>query len=311
MISSNVVLDDTANSAPMPFEEAQVFEALLNYLWSSYGFDLTSYKRPSLMRRVRQQMKVVVIARYSDYIDYLKKHPEESTALFKSLPVNCTRFFRDPLVWNYIAGEIIPRIIANKSSDELIKVWSAGCASGEEAYTLAILLVEALGVEQFKQRVRIYGTDVALDAIHQARIGSYSSNQVVGVPTAILARYFERTDSSYIFRQDLRGSIIFTQRNLLQDAPFSQVDLLVCRNTLMYFNIEGQIRAEMRFHFGLKDSGFLVLGNAETLAPEIDSTLFTSVNRQHRIFAKIPKSHTPRLLIKAFQQRQHNSSQNH
>ena len=188
-------------------------------------------------------------------------------------------------------------------SDELIKVWSAGCASGQEAYTLAILLVEALGIEQFKQRVRIYGTDVDLEAIHQARQGSYKSAQVVGIPPAILARYFERTAESYIFRKDLRHPIIFTQSNLLQNAPFSQVDLLVCRNTLVYFNTEGQIQALVRFHFGLKDSGFLVLGNTETPTTHTDSVLFTPVNRQHRIFAKLPKAYTPRLLITAFQQR--------
>jgi two-component system CheB/CheR fusion protein len=305
MISEIAVLEQTANSAQMPFEEVQAFEALLNYLWESYGFDFGGYKRSSLMRRVGQRMEVVAIARYSDYIDYLKEHPEEFAALFESIPVNFTGFFRDPLVWDHIATKVIPRIIANKSSNELIKVWSAGCASGEETYTLAILLIEALGVEQFKQRVRIYGTDIDLEAIHQARQGSYSSAQVVGVPPAILARYFEQTNESYVFRKDLRRPLIFMQRNLLQNAPFSKVDLLVCRNTFIYFNIEGQIRALMRFHFGLRDSGFLVLGNTETPNLYTDSDLFTPVNWQHRIFAKVPKSYTPSLLIKAFKQRKH------
>lgn len=304
MASESAVLKRTANSALVPFEEAQAFEALLNYLWSSCGFDFKCYKRPILMRRVQRRMKLVAIARYSDYINYLKEHPEELAALFKFLPVNFTGFFRDPLVWNYIAGEIIPRIIANKSSGELIKVWSAGCASGEEAYTLALLLVEALGVEQFKQRVRIYGTDVAIEAIAQARQGCYSSNRATRVPPAILARYFERIDNSYIFRRDLRHRMIFAQHNLLQNAPLSQVDLLVCRNTLMYFNFEGQIRALVAFNFGLKDSGFLVVGNIETATLYTNIDLFTPVNWQHRIFAKVPQSYTPRLL-KAFQQQKH------
>ena len=297
----------TENSVHRTYEDVQAFEVLLSYLGSSCGFDFTGYKRSSLMRQVQRRMQVVAHVCYRDYIDYLKEHPEELANLFQSLPINVTGFFRDLLVWDHIATAIIPHIIADKSPNKFIKIWSAGCASGEEAYTLAILLVEALGIEQFKQRVRIYGTDVDLEAIHQARQGSYSIAQVAGVPPAILARYFERTGESYIFCQDLRRPISFIQHNLLQDAPFSKVDLLLCRNTFIYFNIEGQIRALVRFHFGLKDSGFLVLGKTESPTHDTDSVLFTSVNRQHRIFGKLPKSYTPRLLIKAFQQRKQGS----
>ncbi|HEY9844867.1 MAG TPA: CheR family methyltransferase, partial [Candidatus Caenarcaniphilales bacterium] len=207
-----------------------------------------------------------------------------------------------------LASEIIPRIIANKPSNELIKVWSAGCATGEEVYTLAILLIEALGVEQFKQRVKLYATDVAQAAIYHARQGRYSHSQIAEVPSALLARYFEPIDEDYIFRQNLRRPIIFTQHNLLQDAPMSKVDLLVCRNTLMYFNTEGQTRALVRFYFGLRDTGFLVLGTTETPGPYTDNALFTPVHRHHRLFVKQPNSCTPRLLIKAFRQRKHQSS---
>ncbi len=297
----------TENCVHVSHENTQAFEALLNYLGSSCGFDFTGYKRSSLIRQVQRRMQVAAHVRYDVYTDYLKDHPEELATLFQSIPINVTGFFRDPLVWNHIATAIIPRIIADKSPDELIKVWSAGCASGEEVYSIAILLVEALGIEQFKQRVRIYGTDVDLEAIEQARQGSYSVARIAGVSPAILARYFERTDESYIFRKDLRRPISFIQHNLLQDAPFSQVDLLLCRNTFIYFNIEGQIRALVRFHFGLKDSGLLVLGKTETPTSDTDSVLFTSVNRQHRIFGKLPKSYTPRLLVKAFQQRKQGS----
>lgn len=130
----------------------------------------------------------------------------------------------------------------------------------------------------------------------------------MGVPPAILARYFERLDESYIFRKDLRRSMIFAQHNLLQNPPFSHLDLLVCRNTLIYFNIKGQIRASVRLHFGLRDSGFLVLGNIETPDTYTDSVLFTPVNPQHRIFNKVPQLYTARLLLKAFKQRKHRLS---
>jgi len=305
MPSGNASLEWAASSDQRLFEEAQEFEAFLNYLWESYSFDFTGYKRPSLMRRVQQRMEVVAIASYSDYVTYLKKHPEEATLLFESLPVNCTAFFRDQGVWDEIATEIIPQIIAHKSSDELIKVWSAGCATGEEAYTLAILLIEALGVEQFKQRVKIYATDFSQEAIYQARQGSYSCNQVVGIPPDLLAKYFEQIDQNYSFRQDLRRPIIFAQRNLLQDAPISKVDLLVCRNTLIYFNLEGQLRALVRLHFGLRDSGFLVLGRSEAPTATTSSTLFSPFNQQQRVFTKVPKACTPRLFLKAFHHQKH------
>ncbi|CAA9295675.1 Multidomain signal transduction protein including CheB-like methylesterase, CheR-like methyltransferase and BaeS-like histidine kinase [uncultured Leptolyngbya sp.] len=301
----NALLELTASSEQILFEEAQEFEAFLNYLWESYSFDFTGYKRPSLMRRVQQRMEVIAIASYSDYINYLKKSPEEATLLFESLPVNCTAFFRDQQVWDEIATEIIPQIIANKSSDELIKVWSAGCATGEEAYTLAILLIEALGIEQFKQRVKIYATDASQEAIYQARQGSYSRNQVVGIPPGLLAKYFEQIDQRYSFRQDLRRRIIFAQSNLLQDAPISKVDLLVCRNTLIYFNLEGQLRALVRLHFGLRDSGFLVLGRSESPTATTGSALFSPVNQQQRIFTRVPKACTPKLFLKAFHQQKY------
>ena len=284
MILKNLPLDAKTNSEQMLFEDAQAFENLLNYFLEANVFDFTGYKRSSLMRRVRRQMSVVAIASYSDYIDYLKQHPEETKNLLKSIPVNYTAFFRDPYVWNYIASQIIPRIISHKSPNQGIKVWSAGCASGEEVYTLAMLFLEALGVEQFSQRVRIYGTDIHQKSIDHARQGIYSVNHIKGVPTVLLARYFEQFNQNYIFNKYLRTPIIFTRHNVLQDPPFSKVDLLVCRNTFIYFNAEGQNRALANFHFGLKDSGFLVLGNVERIIPSIKSNLFTLVDPKCSIY---------------------------
>jgi len=279
------------------------FEVLLDYLRRNHGFDFTAYKRPSLMRRLQQRMQMLQISSYSPYNDYLKEHPEEFAHLFSTIEINVTSFFRDQSAWDYVSAEIIPRIIAAKSSNEPIRIWSAGCASGEETYTLAILMAEALGVEKFRERVRIYATDVDKDALNQAYHGSYLSSKVVGIPTTLRDQYFERVADRYVFRKDLRGSIIFCHHNLIQDAPMSGIDLLICRNVLIYFNTEAQTRVLMRFHFGLKDTGFLFLGKAEML--NTHTNLFTYLDLPQRVFTKVPKGHlNSHLLIQALDQRQ-------
>ena len=145
------------------------FEALLNYIRFSRGFDFTGYKRSSLMRRVQKRMQAVEIESYTDYMDYLEVHPQEFVHLFNTILINVTSFFRDSSAWDYLAKEIIPQILARKELDKPIRVWSAGCASGQEAYTLAILLAEALGVEKFRDSVKIYATDMDEEALNQAR----------------------------------------------------------------------------------------------------------------------------------------------
>jgi len=278
------------------------FEALMDYLRQSHGFDFTGYKRSSLVRRVQQRMQTLQIEGYSVYSDYLKEHPEEFTPLFNTIEVNFTDFFRNPSAWEYVTESITPKIIAGKSSDEPIRAWSAGCASGEETYTLAILLAEALGVEQFCSRVKIYGTDIDKEALNQAQQGSYGSSQVVDIPPTLLERYFKRVEQHYVFRKDLRRSIVFCRHDLIQDAPMSKIDLLICRNVLIYFNIDAQTRVLARFHFGLKDNGFLFLGTAEMLPTH--TSFFTPVNLQQRVFTKVPKGDVnQRLLHRALDRR--------
>lgn len=283
---------------PPPPDTNPMFEALLDYLRQTHGFDFTGYKSSSLMRRVQHRMQMLQISSYSDYQDYLKAHPQEFTDLFSTIEINFTGFFRDADAWEYVANLIVPRIIAGKSESEPIRAWSAGCASGKETYTLAIVLAEALGVEQYKARVQIYSTDVDKDALQQARLGSYLSSKVADIPPTLLEKYFERDKDLYFFRSDLRRSIIFCHHNLIQDAPMSKIDLLVCRNVLIYFNIEAQTRVLARFHFSLKDSGFLFLGKSEMIVTH--TNFFAPVDLRHRVFTKLPKSDlNKRLLLRA------------
>ncbi len=263
------------------------FEELLTVLFRTHHFDFSGYRRTTLVRRVRRRMDLLGITEFGEYADHLEVHPEEFGLLFNTILINVTAFFRDTAAWEYLAGEAIPRIVAAKPEGEPIRVWSAGCASGEEAYTLAILLCEALGPEAFRDRVKIYATDIDDDALERARHGSYTSKEVAGVPEELRSRYFEQRTARWVFRTDLRRSVIFGRHDLVQDAPISRLDLLVSRNTLMYFTVETQARILANLHYALNDSGLLFLGKAEMLLAH--AGLFTPVELRHRVFNRIPR----------------------
>lgn len=261
------------------------FEALVEYLKQSRGFDFTSYKRPSLKRRIDKRMQMVGVEGYEQYMDYLEVHPDEFSYLFNVILINVTTFFRDPQAWEYISQEVVPAIINSKTDSEPIRAWVAGCASGEEAYTLAMILAEALGIEQFARRVKIYATDLDEDALTHARQATYHASSVTGIPQELLGKYFEQTGQRYIFHKDLRRSVIFGRHDLLQDAPISRIDLITCRNTLMYFHSEAQGRILARFHFALNPNGSLFLGKAEMLFAH--AKLFAPIDIKRRIFARV------------------------
>ena len=261
------------------------FEALLDYLHKSRGFDFTAYKRSSLERRVQKRMQAANVEDYAGYSDYLEAHPSEFTLLFNTILINVTNFFRDPEAWEYLAADIIPRVLQSLEGDAFVRVWSAGCSSGEEPFSLAMLLAEALGLDAFRERVKIYATDVDEEALSQGRQASYSEHAVGAVPPALADKYFEKSNGAYVLNRDLRRSVIFGRHDLILDPPISRVSLLACRNTLMYFNSEAQQRILDRFHFGLRDSGYLFLGKAEMLLAR--SSEFGAVDLKRRVFTKL------------------------
>jgi two-component system CheB/CheR fusion protein len=269
---------------------------LLDYIRRVRRFDFSGYKRTSLARRIGKRMQEVRCDSYADYQDFLEVHPDEFAELFNTILINVTSFFRDAAAWDFVAAEVVPRIASGKQMGEPIRVWSAGCASGEEAYSLAMVLCEVLGVDQFRARVKIYGTDADEEALTKARQASYTNRELDGVPREYVERYFDQGIGGGVntFRSDLRRSVIFGRHDLVQDAPISRLDLLVCRNTFMYFNSETQQRILERFNFALGPHGFLFLGKAETLLTQ--STLFEPVDLRLRIFSKTGGSHRGRML---------------
>lgn len=261
-------------------------EALLDYLRVHRGFDFTGYKRSSLERRIEKRMGMVKIDNYEEYMDHLEVHPEEFTELFNTILINVTAFFRDKPAWDYLAAEIIPAILKSKRKNDPIRVWTAGCASGEEAYSLAMLLAEAMGERDFRQRVKIYATDVDEEALTQARHARYTATALKPVSEDFRKKYFDEVGDMFVFRSDMRRQVIFGRHDLVQDAPISRLDLLSCRNTLMYLNAETQSRILSRFHFALRETGHLFLGKAEMMLTR--TNLFTPGDLQHRVFQKVP-----------------------
>jgi two-component system CheB/CheR fusion protein len=276
--------DEPAGSA-LAFEASPEWTGLLSYLQNARGFDFHGYKPASLARRIRKRMDTVGVDGFATYQDYLEVHPDEFAGLFDTILINVTSFFRDQAAWEAVQHLALPQILAAKVPGEHIRVWSAGCATGEEAYTLLMLLCEVLGDEQVRNRVKIYATDVDEGALNTARHATFSDRQVEGVPAEMLDKYFDRSDKLHLFRKDLRRQVIFGRHDLINDAPISRIDLLTCRNTLMYLNAETQAKVLTRLHFALNEGGFLLLGRAETLSAH--GRAFAPVDLKRRLSRKI------------------------
>jgi len=260
------------------------FEQLLEYVRDSRGFDYTGYRRSTLMRRFEKRMQAVGADDWEAYRTYLGDHPQEYDNLFNAILINVTGFFRDRETWDVVATDVIPRLLESKDQRVPIRVWSAGCASGEEPYTMVMLLVEALGEDAFKQRVKMYATDVDEEALTQARDATYTSKQLEHVPPRLRETYFQVNGNGFSFRKDLRRYVIFGRNDLLRDPPISKIDALISRNTLMYFSSEIQERILSSFSLALNRGGFLVVGRAEAL--QSGRRLFNVFDVKRRIFVK-------------------------
>ena len=269
-------------------EEERSFQALLAQVRERSGIDFSRYKRPTILRRLQRRLVATGLHQLSDYLHYLARHPEEYARLVAGFLINVTEFFRDPALFAVLRDQVLPDLIdyARTHGNEL-RLWSAGCATGEEAYTLAILVAEALGEEHDQILVQIFATDLDEEAVAFARRGLYPPASLASIPEDLRARYFTllernltrtsdgRLESSQVDRYaalyevtpHLRSLVIFGQHDLGQRAPFPRIDLVLCRNVLMYFTPELQKRTLQLFAFALRDGGYLALGKAETAKP--------------------------------------------
>ena len=262
------------------------FESLVDYVRDNRGFDFTGYKRASLMRRFQKRMQEVGIERFPDYQDYLEVHPDEFTSLFNTILINVTSFFRDDGSWDFLTTEVLPKFVEGKRQGDPIRVWCAGCASGEEAYTLAIIIAQSIGVPELLKNVKIYATDVDEEALAHARASVYSARAVEAVPSGLREKYFdERDEGQFAVKPEIRRTVIFGRHDLVSDAPISRVDLISCRNTLMYFNADAQSKIYRNFHFALQAQGYLFLGKSEMLLTR--TSMFSPIDLKRRVFSRV------------------------
>jgi two-component system CheB/CheR fusion protein len=260
-------------------------EALLEYLHDRRNFDFRGYKRASLSRRIFKRMQAINVDDYQRYIEVLEANPGEFAELFNTILINVTSLLRDPEAWEALAAQVIPALISSKSSDEPIRVWSAGTASGEEAYSLAVLFADALGEDRFRRAVKIYATDADNDALNDARHGRYPERNLIESLGEDRANRFFEIESGYgVFRSDLRRALIFGRHDLVQDPPISRIDLITCRNTLMYFTSDIQTKVLASFHFALSPGGYLFLGKSEALVNR--TQMFKVIDLRQHILRK-------------------------
>jgi two-component system CheB/CheR fusion protein len=267
-------------AVPTPPHNGEL-EELLEYLYERRNFDFRAYKRASLSRRIFKRMQSIGVEDYQRYMEVLEANPGEFAELFNTILINVTSMLRDPDAWEVLTSQVIPAIIEAKPADQPLRIWSAGCASGEEAYSLAVLFAEALGDERFRQSVKIYATDADSDALTDARHGRYrEADLLAALGEERMKRFFERDGNHGVFRADLRRALIFGRHDLVQDPPISRIDLIACRNTLMYFTAEVQAKVLTSFHFALNPGGYLFLGKSEALVTR--TQMFEVVDlRQH------------------------------
>ncbi len=274
----------TPPGEPAPREDGSGYEAILDVLRNRAGIDLRQYKPGTLTRRIDRRVALHRLAGRADYVALLRDSHEERDALVSDLLITVTAFFRDPAAWTVLREEVIGPLVASHPEDETIRAWVAGCASGEEAYSLAMLLFEAVEAAGRPLGVEIFATDAAMPALVRARQGCYPAAAVEHLSDAQKDRFFRVAGDSVRVRHELREAIIFAPQNLVQDPPFSRVDIVVCRNVLIYLQPQLQHKLTRLFHFSLKDGGYLFLGPAETIGQSSD--LFEPVSNKHRIFRR-------------------------
>jgi two-component system CheB/CheR fusion protein len=257
---------------------------LLTLLRIRTGHDFSTYKHATLLRRIARHLQIFEIDDIRDYIQLLRERPDDLQSLLKNLLINVTNFFRDKEAFRQLEKHVIPKLFAGKKGNESVRVWSVGCASGEEAYSLGILLSEFASKLHDPPKLQIFATDVDDEAIVEARDHVYPVGIEADVSPDRLQRFFTKEGEHYRVRKDLREIILFAPHNVLRDPPFSRLDMVVCRNLLIYLNRDAQDKVLQIFHFAIRPEGFLFLGNSESA--EGQSTLFTPVDKKNRIYMR-------------------------
>lgn len=264
-----------------PLVPEGTIHSILVRLRSHRGHDFTHYKTNSISRRIQRRMNVHRIEEPAAYLRYVKQHPQELDLLLQELLISVTRFFRDPEAFQVLAEQAVPELLEGREEDEPVRVWVPGCATGEEAYSVAIVLDEQLRKRDALHQVQVFGTDLDRAAIEVARAGVYPKGIEADVPKDRLQRHFSHEDGSYRIQKRIRDMLVFAEQNVISDPPFTRMDLIVCRNVLIYMDSEAQQAVLRLFHYALRPGGLLFLGSSESATGS--EGLFDVVDSQHRI----------------------------
>ncbi|MGA2151096.1 MAG: chemotaxis protein CheB [Geobacteraceae bacterium] len=267
-------------------KEQSALEKIFILLRARTGHDFSLYKKNTVYRRIERRMGIHQIDRIAAYVRYLQENPQEVELLFKELLIGVTSFFRDPAAWEELRGEALPALLADRPNGGVIRAWSIGCSTGEEAYSLAIAFKEAL--EQAKPKgsftLQIFATDLDRDAIDKARQGVYPANITADVSPERLRRFFIKEENGYRVGKEIRETVTFATQNVIMDPPFTRLDILICRNLLIYLTPELQKKLLPLFHYSLNARGVLFLGSSETISTFTD--LFSSLDIKSRLFLR-------------------------
>lgn len=283
-------------SLKVEINDKSAFDKIIILLRTHTGNDFSLYKKNTVYRRIERRMSVHRIDKIYSYVHFLQDNPEEVHILFKELMIGVTNFFRDPLVWESLKEKIIPKLIQKLKPDSTLRAWVPGCSTGEEAYSLAIVFKETLEKISPKNSVslQIFASDLDKDAIDTARKGLFTENIAADVSSQRLSRFFTKTDEGYRINTEIREMVVFAQHNIIMHPPFSNIDLLTCRNLLIYMDPELQQKLLGLFYYSLNSNGFLLLGSSETLGSQ--SYLFTPVISRLKIFKRSEERLEPELL---------------
>ena len=252
------------------------------------GHDFSQYKETTLLRRLDRRMALHQLEHGQEYLRYARDNPAELDALFRDLLIGVTNFFRDPDAFQVLQTTLIPRLVAGKGTDDTLRVWVCGCSTGEEAYSIAIVLHEHLSESKKSVKLQVFATDIDRDAIERARAGVYPANIAAHVSEQRLSRYFtqDAQRGTYRIQKHIRDLLVFSEQDVIKDPPFSKLDLLSCRNLLIYLNSELQRKLIPLFHYALASGGALFLGSSETVGDH--GRLFTAIDRRWKIYVRLP-----------------------
>lgn len=258
--------------------------SIIQLLRRATGVDFSHYKVTTIRRRIIRRTLLYKLDSLQAYADYIRQHPDEASLLYDDLLINVTTFFRDSETMDYLQKVLFPQLVRDKPPGEPIRIWVPACSTGQEAYSIAILLLEVLGERSLSRRIQLFATDLSESAVAKARLGSYTRGEVMDVSPGRLQRFFTKVDDHYRVNKSVRDLCVFAPHNLLKDPPFSRLDLISCRNLLIYLDTSLQRKAIVTFHYALNPTGYLVLGKSETVGTS--AVLFTQLEKNYKVFIR-------------------------